>query len=138
MTKSGTRRFAQKARGLLHLSFCIDLYREQHKHGRYFLHEHPWPAWSWRLPGMQALMATPSVTLGKGHMCRHGMFIDTPTGKKLALKATGFLSNSKHIIDVLAKRCLNNRVQGIMNMPACRMADRGKRRFGRRSFTSPY
>ena len=31
-----------------------------------------------------------------------------PTGKTLALKATGFMSNSKHIIDVLAKQCTNN------------------------------
>ena len=76
--------------GVRHVMFCIELYKEQLRAGRYFLHEHPWPAWSWRLPGMQDLKAMPGVILGKGHMCRHGMLVDTPGGKELALKATGF------------------------------------------------
>ena len=32
---------AEKKRAIMHLEFCMDLYREQLKHGRYFVHEHP-------------------------------------------------------------------------------------------------
>ena len=38
---------AEKRRAVQHLSFCVELYREQLKHGRYFLHEHPAYASSW-------------------------------------------------------------------------------------------
>ena len=40
-------------------------------------------------------MAMEGVLLGKGHMCQHGMYVDTEKGRHLALKATGWLSNSK-------------------------------------------
>ena len=53
-------------------------------------------------------MSMPGVVLGKGHMCQHGMVLNTPLGQKLALKATGWLSNSKHIINTLARTCTND------------------------------
>ena len=31
---------AEKKRAVVHLEFCIKLYREQMRHGRYFIHEH--------------------------------------------------------------------------------------------------
>ena len=45
----------EKARGLLRLSFCVDLYREQHRNGRYFLHEHPAQATSWQTEVVEKL-----------------------------------------------------------------------------------
>ena len=30
----------ERKRAVMHLEFCIELYREQMKHGRYFAHEH--------------------------------------------------------------------------------------------------
>ena len=42
----------------MHIEFCIELYREQLKHGRYFLHEHPAYATSWQLEAMQRLMGS--------------------------------------------------------------------------------
>ena len=57
---------------------------------------------------MTELMKWPGVQLGKGNMCQHGMAIDTPEGRLLALKTTGFLTNSKYILECLAKTCSNN------------------------------
>ncbi len=39
-----------------HIEFCIKLYKLQVSEGRYFLHEHPWSAWSWSLPCVQELL----------------------------------------------------------------------------------
>ena len=39
---------AEKRRAVEHLDFCMELYREQIRHGRYFLHEHPAYASSWQ------------------------------------------------------------------------------------------
>ena len=88
------------------------MYELQIADGRYFVHEHKWTAWSWRLPAMRALCAREGVYLGKGNMCQHGMFIDTPSGPELALKATGWLANSTHILDCLAKLCTNSGNEG--------------------------
>ncbi len=39
---------AEKRRAVEHLSFCVELYKEQLKHGRFFLHEDPAYATSWQ------------------------------------------------------------------------------------------
>ena len=39
---------AEKKRAIQHLEFCIELYREQIRGGRYFVHEHPAYASSWQ------------------------------------------------------------------------------------------
>ena len=46
---------AEKRRAVMHLEFCIQLYREQLKNGRSFLHEHPAFASSWQAEQMQEL-----------------------------------------------------------------------------------
>ena len=92
--------------GFVHLSFCIQLYNNKLDAGRYFVHEHPWGAWSWKLPNMIALMERDGVKLGKGHLCQQGMFVKEPNGDaKLALKATGWLTNSPYILLEMAKLC---------------------------------
>ena len=50
---------AEKKRAIEHLEFVCDLYREQMRHGRYFLHEHPAYATSWQEPCFE-------VDAGKG------------------------------------------------------------------------
>ena len=60
---------------LIHLKFCIELYIIQLQNGRYFLHEHPWGAWSWRVPELERLLALPEVKKAKGHMCQQDMYI---------------------------------------------------------------
>ena len=49
---------------LVHLRFCVDLYREQMRHGRYFLHEHPAYATSWQDGAMRELMGEHGVETG--------------------------------------------------------------------------
>ena len=97
--------------GLRHLLFCIELYKIQIQGGRYFLHEHPWGAWSWKVPALTQLMSMSGVHAVKGHMCAHGMYIEQPAGgdPKLAFKPTGWLSNSPHILSELNKQCSNLR-----------------------------
>ena len=44
-----------------HLAFCIKLYKMQHANGRYFLHEHPLGAKSWKEENMQDVANLPGV-----------------------------------------------------------------------------
>ena len=46
---------------LVHLRFCVELRREQMRHGRYFLHEHPAYATSWQDDTMRELMGEHGV-----------------------------------------------------------------------------
>eukprot|EP00973_Karenia_brevis_P016790 2299222-Karenia_brevis.AAC.1 len=50
-----------------HIEFCAYVYQLQHKHGRYFLHEHPLGATSWDLPAMQQLIKIPGVIKTRAH-----------------------------------------------------------------------
>ena len=55
--KSSAAYKAKLREGLEHLTFCCAVYRWQHDGGRFFLHEHPHGAWSWKLPMMQAILS---------------------------------------------------------------------------------
>ena len=57
-------------KGVRHMLFAIKLYRIQHDAGRFFLHEHPASASSWRLPEMQSLMDDLNIKKVNAHMCR--------------------------------------------------------------------
>ena len=46
---------AEKKRAVEHLELCIELYREQMKHGRYLVHEHTAYATSWQEEAVQKL-----------------------------------------------------------------------------------
>ena len=59
---------AEKKRAVTHLEFCMELYREQMKHGRYFLHKHPAYATSWQGTAVRDLLAEACVvTATRGH-----------------------------------------------------------------------
>ena len=83
---------AEKARGLIHLSFCVDLYREQHKNNRYFLHEHPASATSWQSEVMEKLSSEDGIIKVTCDQCQYGM--EDPDGN-LIKKPTTFLTNSQ-------------------------------------------
>ena len=53
----------EKRRAVMHLEFCIKLYREQLRNNRYFLHEHPAHASSWQEDAMRGLMGEQGVKL---------------------------------------------------------------------------
>ena len=60
-------------KGLRHMRFAIKLYRLQAEQGRWFLHEHPNSATSWKMPEMASLMSDLELQRTVGHMCRYGM-----------------------------------------------------------------
>ena len=56
-----------------HMSFIAKIYRMQIAAGRYFIHEHPSTATSWRLPVMRKLLKTPGVMSTVAHQCEYGL-----------------------------------------------------------------
>ena len=93
------------AHGIMHLRFCISLYREQMRGGRYFLHEHPDFAKSWGLAEMVQLLQRPDVIRTSGDMCAHGMKATDAAGEGLVLKPTGWATNSPYIAAEVSARC---------------------------------
>ena len=79
--------------------FAIKLYRIQADAGRYFLHEHPASASSWKLPEMMAPMEDYKLKRVNGHMCRFGMTSTDEKGNGLVKKPTGFLTDSEHMAE---------------------------------------
>ena len=62
-------------RGKMHLRFVLSLYTLQLREGRYFLHEHPAYATSWRDHMMERLPKRSDVDTRIGHQCRGGLFV---------------------------------------------------------------
>ena len=77
-----------------HLEFSAEIYRMQIDEGRYFLHEHPSTASSWRYGCMQRSIVNPYVGSIVSHMCHYGMVqkYDDGTGKHVK-KPIRWLSN---------------------------------------------
>ena len=59
--------------GRIHLAFCAELYQMQLSAGRYYLHEHPLTASSWKEKCIDRIAAQSFVT--QIHMCAYGMKI---------------------------------------------------------------
>ena len=93
-------------KGLRHMRFAIKLYRMQADRGRWFLHEHPISASSWKMPEMQALMNDLKIQKTVGHMCRYGMLSSDMLGSSKVKKPSGFLTNSDILADSLSLKCL--------------------------------
>ena len=62
----------EKKRAVIHLSFCVDLYLEQIRGGRYFVHEHPAGCTSWAEEVMQRLMKRADVEYVVMDQCQFG------------------------------------------------------------------
>ena len=60
---------AEKKRAVELLEFCMELYREQMRHGRYFLHEHPAYASSWQEEAVQKIIGEEGVVLATCDQC---------------------------------------------------------------------
>ena len=58
--------------------------------GRYFLHEHPDGATSWKLEEIQDILAHDSVVRVTGHTCVHDMTSVDESGPGLVKKAAGW------------------------------------------------
>ena len=96
--------------GLLHLNFMFEIYLKQSKAGRYFLHEHPAGAASWRErereSSMQILIDLPNVHTTISHQCEFGLLTPAADGTmQQAMKPTRWASNSAWMIQRLDRRC---------------------------------
>ena len=90
----------------MHLEFCIELYREQHKHDRYFLHEHPAGATSWHDAWVKRIMQHPRVTSVVSDQCEYGLLTPNADGVPTpAKKPTRWMSTSPQMIKRLSRRC---------------------------------
>ena len=59
--------------GRVHLAFCCTLYRKQLRAGRYFLHEHPNSASSWKVDCIKELSKDPLVMQANIDQCAYGL-----------------------------------------------------------------
>ena len=89
-------------RAMVHLTFCMELYKEQMKHGRYFVHEHPASASSWQEDAVLELSKRDGVFKATCDQCQYGM--SDEKGNPIR-KPTTFLTNSSEIATQLQKRC---------------------------------
>ena len=90
----------------VHLTFCCQLYLDQIKAGRYFLHEHPESADSWTHPGIVYIQGQKNVEIIKSDMCQFGMQSRAVDGTyRLVQKPTKWMSNARCILRRLARRC---------------------------------
>ena len=97
---------AMMEKGLRHMRFAVKLYRLQAEQGRWFLHEHPNSASSWKMPEMQRLMNDLGIQKTVAHMCRYGMQSSDEAGAGKVKKPTGFLTNSDMLADCLSLKCM--------------------------------
>ena len=74
-----------------HLEFCVELYRIQHKAGRYFLHEHPAHASSWQTEQIDKLAREDGILRVTCDQCQYGC--ESEKGAPI-MKPTSFLTNA--------------------------------------------
>lgn len=94
--------------GDVHVEFCCELYRDQHARGKWFVHEHPLTARSWKRACVQDLLDLDRVRLVRGDMCAHNMTSFDAGGEGLELKPTQYMVNGSRLAEELSQRC-NNR-----------------------------
>ena len=92
--------------GKVHLEFAMQIYRDQLSRGRYFLHEHPATAESWKHPGMTKLLSMPGVNAVVTDQCMYNnLTVDENKEQGLSRKPTRFVSNSAAMLEELSLKC---------------------------------
>ena len=66
-----------------HIRFCLQLYEIQNNHSRYYLHEHPRDATSWKISEMSELIRKFSPNFVISHMCAFGMKGSDERGERI-------------------------------------------------------
>ena len=89
------------------LRIAVRYYKERRARGRYFLHEHPAHATSWKEPEVVKLMEQDDVYVVEGPMCRWGMKSKDASGVGYVRKPTRWMTNSKVLAEILQKECPN-------------------------------
>ena len=95
-----------------HIKFVFELYDTQVRNGRYFLHEHPATATSWKLPVVTQFCARyPHLYAVTMNMCQFGMTTPNSRGEPTPVKKpTRWLTNSPCLADSLEKHCPGDHV----------------------------
>ena len=89
------------AAAMVHLNFSCEIYQIQIDEGRYFLHEHPAKATSWRQRCAVRVMNDPNVDVVESDQCQYGQK-DQSTGDPIK-KPTKCMSNSTEILKSLSR-----------------------------------
>ena len=84
----------EEKRAVMHLEFWVELYREQMKHVRYFLHEHPACATSWQETAVKDLLAEAGVVTAACDQCRYGCTAEDGSPVK---RPTTFMTNAPEL-----------------------------------------
>ena len=87
------------------MKFCVLLYNKQVRQGRYFTHEHPKLAGSWKLPCMKAMQEMPEVMVAEADLCRFGLKTQKKGVEGFAKKPTKFMTNSLEMFKTLNVKC---------------------------------
>ena len=90
-----------------HLKFMASIYKHQVENGKWFLHIHPAGASSWSLKEIQDVLNMLDVGMVVGDQCMYGLKTWGMNGKEQisARKRTGFMSNSRAMLNELTKKC---------------------------------
>ena len=92
--------------GLVHLKFVCQLYRQQIRRGKWFLHEHPATAMSWKTKPIERMLRMSGVLTVDMDQCMFGLVSKSPDGLLLpAKKPTRWMTNSPFMVDALNVRC---------------------------------
>ena len=92
--------------GLIHLKFVCRLYKRQIQRGKFFLHEHPHGALSWRTKPILRILKMAGVDTVVNHQCMFGlMTADGHGGTLPAKKPTRWMSNSPWMLKELDIKC---------------------------------
>ena len=96
----------EKARAVMHINFVSELIEMQIAGDRFFFYEQPAWATSWMCESVQRLMAYPEVNRVLADQCQHGLAVQRGERKGDPVrKPTGFMSNSRALLNKLDKRC---------------------------------
>ena len=88
------------------LGFALSVYTWQVRRGRYFLHEHPASASSWKLEEVQAVRCLDGVTTMTCDACMFGMrAVDADGVERPVKKPTRWMSNAPRLLRSLGFRC---------------------------------
>ena len=95
----------QQRKATVHLAFCCSLYGEQLSQGRYFLHDHPTSASSWKVKCMSDLERDPTVLTAEIDQCAYRLMSKDAEGDAPAKKPTRFLTDSVAFEQALSMKC---------------------------------
>lgn len=95
----------EKEKSKTHLAFCVAMYREQHRQGRHFVHEHPQTSDEWKVPFDEYLAKEYWVYLAQAEMCQFGTTSRDKDGEGDTKKPTTFMRNYREMFRTLNRKC---------------------------------